>query len=176
MNADLILGLVTGIAFGVLLQRSGVVNYDKQLAALRLRDMTIVKFMLSTVVVAMIGTYLLVGFGMASLSVKPTILGAVLLGGALFGVGWALCGYCPATALGALGEGRLDALFAIAGMVVGAGLYAEIYPIMKATVLTWGDFGKITVPQILGVNPWVVIVPFALGTGALFRWFERKGL
>ena len=176
MNREMIFGLVTGIIFGVLLQRAGVIRYDKQLAALRLRDMTILKFMLSTICVAMVGTYLLVDLGMAKLSIKPTILGGVVIGGALFGVGWAIFGYCPGTAMGALGEGRLDALFGIAGMLVGAAIYAELYPFMKETVLTWGDYGKITIPQVLGVNHWSVITVFAAGTLALFRWFEKKGL
>ena len=176
MSHDMIMGLVTGIVFGVLLQRAGVIRYDKQLAALRLRDMTILKFMLSTICVAMIGTYLLVDLGMAKLSIKPTILGGVVIGGALFGVGWAIFGYCPGTAMGALGEGRLDTVFGLAGMRVGAGIYAEIYPLMKNTVLTWGDYGKITIPQVLGVNHWIVIAVFVAGTLALFRWFEKKGL
>ena len=176
MSHDMIMGLVTGIVFGVLLQRAGVIRYDKQLAALRLRDMTILKFMLSTICVAMIGTYLLVDLGMAKLSIKPTILGGVVIGGALFGVGWAIFGYCPGPAMGALGEGRLDTVFGLAGMLVGAGIYAEIYPLMKNTVLTWGDYGKITIPQVLGVNHWIVIAVFVAGTLALFRWFEKKGL
>ena len=176
MSHDMIMGLVTGIVFGVLLQRAGVIRYGKQLAALRLRDMTILKFMLSTICVAMIGTYLLVDLGMAKLSIKPTILGGVVIGGALFGVGWAIFGYCPGTAMGALGEGRLDTVFGLAGMLVGAGIYAEIYPLMKNTVLTWGDYGKITIPQVLGVNHWIVIAVFVAGTLALFRWFEKKGL
>ena len=176
MSHDMIMGLVTGIVFGVLLQRAGVIRYDKQLAALRLRDMTILKFMLSTICVAMIGTYLLVDLGMAKLSIKPTILGGVVIGSALFGVGWAIFGYCPGTAMGALGEGRLDTVFGLAGMLVGAGIYAEIYPLMKNTVLTWGDYGKITIPQVLGVNHWIVIAVFVAGTLALFRWFEKKGL
>ena len=61
-------------------------------------------------------------------------------------------------------------------MLVGAGIYAEIYPLMKNTVLTWGDYGKITIPQVLGVNHWIVIAVFVAGTLALFRWFEKKGL
>jgi hypothetical protein len=39
----LIYGLITGILFGFLLQKARVIRYDKQLGALRLLDMTIVK-------------------------------------------------------------------------------------------------------------------------------------
>ena len=172
----LLYGLITGIIFGFLLQKARVIRYDKQIGALRLIDMTIVKFMLSTVLVAMVGTYLLKDIGLVKLSIKPTILGAVILGGLIFGIGWGFLGYCPGTSAGALGEGRFDAIWGILGMLAGAALYAEAYPGMKKTVLTWGDLGKITFPQVLGVNHWIIIAIVVIGGLFLFRWFEKKGL
>jgi len=173
---DLLYGLITGILFGFLLQKGHVLRYDKQIAALRLQDMTIVKFMLSHIAVAMVGVYFLYDMGLVKLSLKPTILGGVIIGGVLFGLGWGLLGYCPGTSLGALGEGRWDSVWGILGMLVGAGMYAEVYPYLQKTVLTWGNYGKITVPQVLGVNHWLVIVPFLIVTVLLFRWLEKKGL
>jgi uncharacterized membrane protein YedE/YeeE len=169
-------GLLTGIIFGFLLQKARVIRYDRQLGALRLMDMTIVKFMLSTVLVAMVGTYLLKDLGFIKLSIKPTLLGGVILGGLIFGIGWGFLGYCPGTSAGALGEGRFDAIWGILGMLAGAGLYAEAYPAMKKSVLTWGDLGKITFPQITGVSHWIIILLFVAGGLLLFRWFEKKGL
>lgn len=172
----LMYGLITGIAFGFLLQRGGVLRYDRQIGALRLMDMTILKFMLSAILVAMVGVYLLKDMGLVKLNLKPTILGAQILGGLIFGLGWGVLGYCPGTQMGALGEGRWDAVWGIMGMLLGAALYAEAFPLMKATVLTWGVYGKITLPQILGVNHWIVIVPLIIGSIGLFLWFEKKGL
>ena len=172
----LLYGLITGIIFGFLLQKARVIRYDKQLGALRLIDMTIVKFMLSTILVAMVGTYLLKDLGLVKLSIKPTILGAVILGGLIFGIGWGFLGYCPGTSAGALGEGRHDAIWGILGMLAGAALYAEAYPDLKKTVLTWGDLGKITFPQVLGVNHWIIIAIIVIGGLLLLRWFEKKGL
>jgi hypothetical protein len=173
---ELLTGAITGILFGFLLQKAQVIRYDKQLAALRLLDMTIVKFMLTNILVAMVGIYLLYDLGLVKLSVKTTILGGNILGGLIFGIGWGIVGYCPATAVGALGEGRYDSIFALLGMVFGAGIYAEVFPLMQRTVLTWGDFGKLTLPGLLGINHWIVIVVLVAAFAGLFVWFEKKGL
>ncbi|MCE5201147.1 MAG: YeeE/YedE family protein, partial [Synergistaceae bacterium] len=81
----LMYGLITGILFGFFLQKGRVLRYDKQIGALRLKDMTIVKFMLSHVLVAMVGIYFLNDLGLVKLSLKPTILGGVVIGGLIFG-------------------------------------------------------------------------------------------
>jgi uncharacterized protein len=172
----LIYGLGTGVLFGFLLQKARVIRYDKQLGALRLRDMTIVKFMLSSILVGMVGIYLMHDLGLVKLSIKATILGGNIVGGLLFGLGWGLIGYCPGTSMGALGEGRWDAIWGILGMLAGAALFAEFFPFMKQTVLTWGNFGRITIPQLLGVDHWLIIIIMVAAGLLLFRWFERRGL
>jgi uncharacterized protein len=172
----LLYGLITGILFGFLLQRGQVLRYEKQLGALRLLDMTIVKFMLTSVLVAMVGVYFLYDLGLVQLSLKPLNLGGNIIGGLLFGAGWGLFGFCPGTAVGAAGEGRWGVVWGIGGMLVGAALFAEAYPALKATVLTWGDLGRLTLPGVLGISPWFIIPALILGVLALFFWFEGKGL
>ena len=103
-------------------------------------------------------------------------VGAVVVGGSLFGMGWALMGFCPGTSIGALGEGRWHALFAIAGMVVGAAIYAELYPWLSNTLMTWKDFGKISLPGALGISHWLVAAIFWAITLLMFYFFEKKGL
>lgn len=67
-----------------------------------------------------------------------------------------------------------DALWGIAGMLVGAALFAEVYPALKNSVLTWGDFGKITLEQATGIHHWILIPVFIGASLALFKWFEKK--
>jgi uncharacterized membrane protein YedE/YeeE len=172
----LIYGIITGIIFGFLLQKAQVLRYDKQVGALRLIDMTIVKFMLSAIVVAAIGIYLFKDLGVVQLDIKATSIGSQVVGGLLFGIGWGLLGYCPGTAAGALGEGRIDGLWGILGMLCGGGLYAAIYPFMKTTIIGIGSFGKISLPQIIGINHWIVIIVLVVLTLLLFRFFEKKNL
>lgn len=176
MTTEQSLGLVTGVLFGFLLQKGRVLRFDKQVGAMLLKDMTIFKFMLSSILVGMVGINLLRDAGIVTATHKAMNLGAVLLGGALFGGGWAVMGFCPGTSIGAVGEGRWHAVFAIAGMVTGAALYAELYPFFKTTVLAWKDYGKIGLPETLGISPWIIIPVFWAVTILLFYWFEKKGV
>ena len=170
------IGLVTGLLFGFLLQKGEVLRFERQISFMLLKDMTIIKFMMTAVLVGMVGIYACHAVGLISLSIKATNLAAIVVGGLLFGIGWAIAGYCPGTSVGALAEGRVHAFWAILGMLTGAASYAEAYPLMKQTLLTWGNFGKITLPQVLGLSPWVIIVPFILVSLGLFAWFEKKSL
>lgn len=174
MSIDLVLGLLTGLAFGFLLQKGRVLRFEKQIGALLFRDMTILKFMLSAILVGMVGLLILQQAGVISFSHKPMNLGAILIGGSLFGAGWAVVGYCPGTSLGALGEGRWHAIFAILGMVAGAMIYAELYPYLVSTVLAWQDFGKIGLPETLSLAPWLVVGLFWVAALGLLFWFEKK--
>lgn len=176
MSTEQLLGLFTGVIFGFLLQKARVLRYEKQVGALVFKDMTIFKFMLSAIIVGMFGIMALYDFELITLSHKSMNVGGVLLGGAMFGIGWAIMGFCPGTSVGAIGEGRWHAIFGALGMVVGAAIYAELYPFFKATVLSWADFGKIGLPEVFGVSHWIVASVLAILFISLFRWFERRGL
>jgi uncharacterized membrane protein YedE/YeeE len=105
-----------------------------------------------------------------------TSIGAQVIGGCLFGIGWGLLGYCPGTAAGAFGEGKIDALWGMLGMLCGGALYAVVYPLVKTHIIAIGSFGKISLPAILGINHWIAIIVLALLTLLLFRFLESKNL
>jgi hypothetical protein len=155
---QLVLGLLIGIAFGFLLQKSGVTGYDVILGQLLLSDMTFVHLLVSAIIVAMPGIYLLVHFGCAQMHVKPGTLGSAVIGGLIFGIGFALIGYGPETAAGAAGTGTLDALCGgMTGMILGSAVFAALYPKIKRRFLNLGPFPAQTLPGLLHLNPWVVI-------------------
>ena len=172
----LIFGLVTGFIFGFLLQKGQAVKYERIVGALRLQDFTIIKFMLSAILVGMVGIYAMKDLGFIELEIKSAALGANIIGGLIFGVGFGLLGYCPGTALGAIGEGRVDAFWGgILGMLAGAGVYAEVYTLVRGNLLKWGSLGKITLPAILGINHWMIIVILWALLVLFMRWFEKIG-
>jgi len=175
-RAQLAIGLFIGIGFGFLLQKGGVTRYEVIVGQLLLADFTVFKVMASAVIVGMVGVHLLKSLGLASLHPKSGSLGSSALGGLIFGVGFGLLGYCPGTAAGAVGQGSIDALLGgVSGILLGAGIFAWRYPSLEERVLRRGEFGDKTIPEILGVNPWMVVIPKALILLGLLFWIEETG-
>ncbi len=166
---NLAYGLATGLVFGFLLQRGGVSRFRVIVGQFLWKDHTVLKTMLTAVVVGSAGIWAMHLYGDVSLHVKSaTVLGNVA-GGVIFGFGMALFGYCPGTGVAALGDGSFrQAAFGVLGMLVGAATYAEVYPAVKANLLSVGDFGKLTFPEITGLSPWLFVAALAVGAVVLF--------
>lgn len=174
---QLLLGLLIGFLFGFLLQKGNVTEYDVIVGQLLFRDFTVIKIMVTAMATGMVGVHLLRSLGLATLHPKPGSLGMTLIGGLIFGVGFAVLGYCPGTIAAAVAQGKLDALLGgLTGIIIGAGLYAHAFPALVRTILTKGDFGTKTFPELLGVNPWVIIVPLVAALAGFLVWLERAGL
>ncbi len=172
----LFFGLGFGILFGFLLHKGGATKYDVIVGQLLLTDFTVLKIMLSAVVTGMIGVYLMKSLGWIKLSIKGGSFGMNVLGALIFGVGFAVLGYCPGTIAGAIGNGYLDAITGgTVGIVLGTWIFAVMYPRLKDGILKKGDFGDITFPQLMKVNEWVVVVPAAVLIILILVWFERAG-
>jgi hypothetical protein len=176
-NGQLLLGLITGIIFGFLLQKGQVTKYGIIMGTFLFTDLTVVKVMFSAVVVGSIGIHFLHGKGKVELRIREAVLGRNIVGGIIFGIGFALLGYCPGTGWGAVGQGSLDALFGgVIGMLVGSALFAETYGFFKRNVLDWGKIGPVTLPQIMRKNPWTIIGALTLFVLAMFVSIESVGL
>lgn len=154
----LVYALLVGIVMGVLIQRVGASNPRMILASLRLEDLTIIKFMATTIAVGMIGVYALGRVMPMHFDIKPTYVLGVLAGGLIFGVGFAIGGYCPGTCVVGLGERRRDALFALLGGIVGALGFTLLYRALEAPLIKPLNYGKITLADVLHAPPLVVAV------------------
>jgi hypothetical protein len=114
--------------------------------------------------------------GWITLNPKPGSVGSTVIGGLIFGVGFGLLGYCPGIVVGAAAHGALDAVFGgIVGMLIGSAIFAALFPKLDKRVLGWGSFGNPTIPDLLKVNPWIVVVLFAGGIFAFLYWLESAG-
>jgi len=170
-NRDLLWGLVFGILFGFFLQKGGVTEYDVIIGQLLLEDFTVIKVMLSAVVTGMIGINLMKHLGWVRFSPKAGSWGRNAVGGLIFGLGFAVLGYCPGTVAGAIGNGYLDAAIGgLVGIVLGSGLLAIVYPRLDRGILHRGDYGELTLPQLLKVNDWIVITPLSVLIVLLLAW------
>ena len=159
----LLYGLIAGVAMGFLIQRVRASSPAMIARNLRLEDLTILKFMATTIAVGAVGVALLAGLGVAlKTDVKPTYVLGVLGGGLVFGVGFALSGYCPGTCVVGAGEGRRDALAAMAGGIAGALLFTLAYAWLEPVLVKPLSYGKLTLPELLGAPALVVALALAV--------------
>jgi hypothetical protein len=176
-NVQLLLGLLIGIAFGFLLQKGQVIRYDVIIRQLLLEDFTVLKIMLTATATGMVGVYLLKSLGLARLHPKPGSAGMNIAGGLMFGAGFAVLGYCPGTIAGAVGNGYLDAIVGgLPGMLLGAWLFAVVYPRLSAGILNRGYFGPVTFPELMEANPWALVFVFCCLIGGVLLLLETAGL
>jgi uncharacterized membrane protein YedE/YeeE len=170
----LVLAVLFGTAFGFLLHRGRVADYDTIIGQFLLKDFTVLKIMLTAIIVGGIGVFVLVQLGYAKFHIKPADMLAISLGAALFGVGMVLYGYCPGTALAAIGGGSLHALVGAAGMLVGGIAYALSFDWVKANILPVGAMGKVQLPALLGVSAPVIFAVLAVVALVFFALLERR--
>ncbi len=119
---------ICGALFGFGLALSTMVRPDVVLSFLRWQDFGLMLVMGGALAVTLLAYQL----GPRLLS-KPALAAGfdrhastfdrnTVVGAALFGVGWGLCGVCPGPAIAGLGVGSWEMLWALAGIAAGAGL------------------------------------------------------
>ncbi len=175
----IIYGLLAGLVFGFLLQKAKVTRYQVILGQFLLKDFTVLKVMLTAIIVGAVGIWGMQAMGAGfPLHVKGATLLANVAGGAIFGIGMAILGYCPGTGVAAAGDGSRHAVVGILGMIVGGGIYAEVYPqiedgLLKAWSVTVGGSNKVTLAELSGVSPWWYIAGLVVIAAAVFLVLER---
>lgn len=121
--------LFFGILFGIILTKSEVISW------FRIRDMFLFNephmyLIIGSAVVTGIISYLIIKkFGIKTLDKQEIIIDkkpmnkGVIIGGILFGIGWAITGACPGPIFAQIGAGEYPAIITLAGALLGAYLY-----------------------------------------------------
>jgi len=149
---SIILAVVIGAAFGAVLDRIGATNPNwigKMLTLTNLHLMKTILLAIGTASILMFGGQMLGLVDVGHMSVKTAYAG-VFIGGLMLGAGWAAAGYCPGTGVCAAASGRKDALFFIAGGLLGAAAYMVTYPAWDAAGLL--DGSKLTLGSVPGAG------------------------
>lgn len=169
----LLLGALTGAAFGAVLMASGLSNPRLIIGMLRLKDLRLLKLLVAAICAGIVGVAVLDAVGAAHLGVKPLHLIALLAGGAVFGIGFALSGYCPGTSLAAAAEGRRDALFTVGGGLLGTAAFAFSYESLEPVLIEPLSFGSPTIHSWLGVSGLAVALPLgAVAACVVWLWLR----
>ncbi len=124
------------VVFGFVLSRSGAADYNFIQKMFLFESFQLYGIIGTAVLVTAPGLWLLKRHGKAAngaplaIAKKPRHKGQVV-GGLLFGAGWAITGMCPGPVLVTLGEGKLYAWGALAGVVSGAYLLGWGYDLVR---------------------------------------------
>ena len=175
----IVAALTIGIAFGWCLESAGMGSARKLAAQFYLTDLTVFKVMFSAIVTAMLGLFWLGRLGVLDLSrvyVPETFLVPQLVGGLIFGVGFALGGLCPGTSCVAAVTGRLDGAALVLGMWSGVLATGLVFPSLQA-LYELTPRGALTLPELFHLSYGVVVLAVVAIALAGFRgaeWLEAR--
>lgn len=126
------LSLILGTIFGFVLSRSGAADYDFIQRMFLFESIQLYGIIGTAIAVTLPGLWLLQRHGRTAsgqvikVELKPAHRGNVL-GGLIFGIGWSIAGMCPGPIFVNIGEGKVYALAALAGALVGTRLFGAVY-------------------------------------------------
>ena len=127
-----LLYVILGVVFGLVLSRSGAADYNFIQSMFLFTSFQLYGIIGTAVAITAPGLWLIKRYGRTAagrpieIEMKPQHRGNIA-GGLLFGVGWSICGMCPGPIFVNIGEGKVYAIAALAGALIGAGAFGAIY-------------------------------------------------
>ncbi|MEO7455091.1 MAG: DUF6691 family protein [Gemmatimonadaceae bacterium] len=173
------MAFIIGLAFGACLERSGLGSAKKLMGQFNLTDLAVFKVMFSAIITAMLGMFWLSRFGLVDVTrvyVPETFILPQLVGGVVFGAGFALAGLCPGTSCVAAASGRGDGLAVVLGMFAGVLGFGFVLPSIE-TFYSSTSRGALTLPTVLGMSQGgvVLLIVFAALVGfVVAEWLEQR--
>ena len=182
---SIVYGLITGLAFGFILQR-GRLCFNSGFRDLRLeKDNFVFKTIMLAIALQMIAFPIMAHFGLIQLNPKPLNWIAVIVGASLFGMGMVLAGGCASGLTYRVGEGNTTSWLAVLflGLTAWATKAGVFSPILQAvskwtikvpsnSALYLGDEVGPTIATLVGISP--LIVAFVVAALILVYVFATK--
>ena len=171
--------LLIGVAFGFFLERAGFGSSRKLAGVFYFSDMTVIKVMFTAVMTALLGLSICVAcrwVSMDAIYLMPTVYGAHIIGGLVFGVGFVMGGWCPGTATAGLACGKADAIIFLGGAVAGSALFNEVFTIVRP-LYEAGGRGVVFVYDSLGMSRIGFTLLLSVGAVLMFwgcEWIEDR--
>lgn len=169
----LILGGLTGIAFGFVLQRGRFCMTTAYRDMFLVRDFSFFQAVMLAIVIQMIGIFALSDAGFLHVQADAFSWLAAIVGGFIFGFGIILAGGCASGQWYRVGEGLFGSVVALVFYAIGAAAtkFGPLKPVLEALQApqTQSESSE-TLYGMLGVNKWIVIV---LLTAAVVFWVAR---
>lgn len=170
------LAILIGIAFGYILERAGFGNAKKIAAEFYFEDFTMIKVFFTTLMVGSAGLLFFNWFGWLDLDkifIPKTYIWGQFVGGAILGAGFGVGGYCPGTSIVSASSGKLDGLAFVVGAFVGTMSFGDIFYNWLVGIYKGGPMGRITLPELFGMNAGVVVLLVILMGFGVF-WIAEK--
>ncbi len=160
--------LLAGAAFGYVTQRGGFCLTRAVSNFFIFGDTTLVRAYVLALVVAMIGVQTLEAAGLVEVPIRPFHWMANITGGFAFGVGMIVSGGCAGSTWYRVGEGAIGAWVVLLGFAMGAttagvGILSSLRRFLQTPNIEIRGEAP-TLPVLLNVSPWIVVVVLTTAT------------
>jgi uncharacterized membrane protein YedE/YeeE len=124
--------LITGTVFGIILVKSQVVSWFRIQEMFRLQGFHMYGVIGSAIILGMISVLIIKRFNIKTISGEPVVIlqktftWGNIIGGLIFGLGWAITGACPGPIYAQIGSGYLVVIVTLLGAVSGTWLYGAL--------------------------------------------------
>jgi uncharacterized membrane protein YedE/YeeE len=125
--------ILAGILFGIIMSKSEAISWYRIQEMFRFQSFHMYGLMGTAVILGSLSVYLIKKFKVNDYSGQPIFFhdkdksfARYIIGGSIFGLGWALTGACPGPMFVNVGYGYLGMLVVIVGALAGTFLYGVI--------------------------------------------------
>lgn len=177
-NWHIIGAVLIGLGFGYVMQRPQVC-YNRAYRTLTLQaENTMFRSLVLAMLIQMVGWHALVALGVVQVNVVPGIWFAALVGGFFFGFSFVFAQGCSTTMWYRVGNGNLGSLLTLIGFAAGEvltfnGFLRPLREALTAAQIAPASGMPATLPNLLGVSPWLLVIPIAVA-GVAWLWHTTR--